>query len=79
MEFVKTFWDGRSWRIVLRSLRRGCAYRLSCSIGTGGGISCLLGLEQPNSLLKCCYLPNKLLNLIALGRGGLGIAYAGDQ
>jgi hypothetical protein len=74
MEFVKTFWDGRRWRIVRRSLRRGCAYSLSNSIGSGGGIRCLLGLKQPNSLLKCRYLLNKLLNLIALGRGVLGIA-----
>jgi hypothetical protein len=34
----------------------------------------LLGLEYRDSLLKCLYLLNELLNLITLGRDALGIA-----
>jgi len=38
------------------------------------GIGSLLGLEHPDSLLKCLYLLNELLNLFTLGRDALGIA-----
>ena len=34
----------------------------------------LLGLEYRDSLLKCLYLLNELLNLFTLGRDALGIA-----
>jgi hypothetical protein len=71
---MKDFWDGGRGGIVLRSLNRGGAQCLNEGLGTRGGIGSLLGLEHPDSLLKCLYLLNELLNLITLGRDALGIA-----
>jgi hypothetical protein len=74
VEFVKDFWDRGSGRIVLHSLYTRCAHSLNRRLGPGSGIGSLLGLEHPDSLLKCLYLLNELLNLIMLGRDALGIA-----
>jgi hypothetical protein len=79
VKFMKGFWDGSRWRIGLRSLYSGCAYSLSSSIGTEGGVGPFQGLQYSNSLLKCLYLLNELLNLLALGRDVLGIAYTRNK
>jgi hypothetical protein len=79
VEFVELLGEGLRWRIVLRSLRRECACRLSSFIGTGCGIDPFQGLQYSNSLLKRLYLLNESLNLLTLGRDVLGIAYARNE
>jgi hypothetical protein len=74
VEFMKDFWDRDRGRIVLRSLHSRCAHSLNGRVGTRCGLGSLLGLEHPDSLLKCLYLLNELLNLFTLGRDALGIA-----
>ena len=76
---MKDFRDRGRERVGLRSLHRGCAYSLSNSIGAGGGVGLSQGLQYSNSLLKCFYLLNELLNLLTLGRDVLGIAYTRNK
>jgi len=78
---MKDFWDRGSGRgrIVLRSPNRGRTHSLNRGLGIRCGIGPLLGLEHPNSLLKCIYLQDELLNLLTLGRDVLGIAYTRDE
>jgi hypothetical protein len=79
VEFMKDFWDRGRGRIVLRNPNRGGARSLNRGLGTRCGIGSLLGLEHPDSLLKCIYLQNELVNLLTLGRDVLGIAYTRDE